>query len=88
MRAARLLLILAALPAIAQAAGSDCADIEDPLAYNACLASRGPKAALGGPPGRDAPSQIGGPARTPVRAQPTRRFIPRHGRAHMEFQVK
>jgi hypothetical protein len=71
-----------------------CAKFQDPLAYNACLASHGPKAtnlgASRGPvqsSGHAAPIQSARPAASrPVRGSPyaTRR----HGRVHMEFRLR
>jgi hypothetical protein len=67
-----------------------CAKYEEPLAYNACLASRGPRANFGSH--SDADGQT-----APVRAQPANRPAAnrgwgretrRHGRVHMEFRLK
>ncbi len=52
MRAALLLVSAAFLPALARAQDDPaCARFEEPLAYNACLASHGPKANIGAAPG-------------------------------------
>jgi hypothetical protein len=102
MRAAFMVLALAiaALPRCACAQDdpgqSDpaCAKYQEPLAYNACLASHGPKASdVGGAhaqdqPGRaaPAPSAAASPASRVGRwpSAETRR----HGRVHMEFRVR
>jgi hypothetical protein len=71
-----------------------CAKYEDPLAYNACLASHGPKAnvATSPRPNQEGHQTRGQPERD--RPAPTRsaRGWPhanrRHGRVHMEFRVK
>jgi hypothetical protein len=101
MRAALLLAASAALlPAIARAQDNPaCARFEEPLAYNACLASHGPKAKeIGAAPG-DGARQIGqdggASADPPRRAQiaaPAARGMAhvsrRPGRIHMEFRVR
>jgi hypothetical protein len=67
-----------------------CAKYQDPLAYNACLASRGPRANTA--PRADADAQTGS-----VRARPTkgpaanrgwRGETRRHGRVRMEFRLE
>ncbi len=59
MRASLLLAVSTALlPAMALAQDDPaCARFEEPLAYNACLASHGPKANIGAAPGGGAPRQ-------------------------------
>ena len=94
-RAALMLLALAAASAGAARAQDDpaCAKFEDPLAYNACLASHGPKANVAT---SLRPAQERRPPVQPerVRPAPTRgvdgwRHANRgRGRAHMEFRVK
>jgi hypothetical protein len=92
-----LILLVLAAASIGPARADDpaCAKYQDPLAYNACLASHGPKA-------KDLatiPHQSVGSAPTPVQAQrsaPARarsarsrpHFAHRRGRARMEFQVR
>ncbi len=105
-RAAFLVLSLAAASAGPAWAADDpaCAKFEDPLAYNACLASHGPKAndlaTTGRPvqqnhPAAPAQAERSGPA--PARAVKSaparsagrwRRATWRRGRVHMEFEVK
>ena len=68
---------------------SACARYADPLAYNACLASHGPKANIARPSDGDGPA-------APVQARPAghpagrgwRPELRRHGRSHMEFNLK
>jgi hypothetical protein len=71
-----------------------CAKYQEPLAYNACLASHGPKATAVGlspeqtGPGRAAPVPS---ARFPIslRAGARSHYATRHiGRVHMEFRVQ
>jgi hypothetical protein len=71
-----------------------CAKFQDPLAYNACLASHGPKATDVGAsrapvqPGRAAPIQSAGPAAN-SRAARGAPYATRHrGRVHMEFRLR
>jgi hypothetical protein len=71
-----------------------CAKYQEPLAYNACLASHGPKATALGPsqvqtePGQAAPvpsTRFAVPSRAGARSHyPTRH----NGRFHMEFRVQ
>jgi hypothetical protein len=71
-----------------------CAKYQEPLAYNACLASHGPKASDVGEsraqdlPGRaaPAPSAVASPAPRVQRWPST--ATRRHGRVHMEFRVR
>jgi hypothetical protein len=71
-----------------------CAKYQEPLAYNACLASHGPKASdLGGSHAQDQPGRAA-PA-PPAAALPASRVerwpstaTRRHGRVHMEFRVR
>jgi hypothetical protein len=96
MRAALILVVAAAiLPAWARAdAESACAKIEEPLAYNACLAARGPRArdvaVSPEPAGDDYRSGRVGKAPA-LAARPGLRFpavARRHGRIHMEFRIR
>ena len=95
MRATALLtLCAAALPGLARAEDNPaCAKFEEPLAYNACLASHGPKATdIGGaaraagsaPANPDAHKTAPAPRRVTGRATAVRR----HARMHMEFNVR
>ena len=91
MRLAPLLaLCAAALPGLARADNPACAKFEEPLAYNACLASHGPKATdIGaaratGSPSVNPDSGKAGPALRRM----TGRAVRRHGRMHMEFMVR
>ena len=71
-----------------------CAKYQEPLAYNACLASHGPKASdIGGSHAQDepahaapAPSAAASPASRVERWPST--ATRRHGRIHMEFRVR
>ena len=91
------LLVLAPLSGGARADDSPCAKIEDPLAYNACLASHGPKAGVvgaaregteatgrspGGEPGANRP-RVEAEKRGAAPAVDRRR-----GRVHMEFRLQ
>ncbi len=96
-RAALMLLVLAAASTRPARAEDDpaCARYEDPLAYNACLASHGPKAnslpttgVRQGEAAAPAPAQAER-ERAPARVDGgSRRVMRGHGRVHMEFQVK
>ena len=98
MRALPLLIAFAAAALSGQARAEDdpaCAKYQDPLAYNACLASHGPKATgvgenAGSAGGGDAPQAVSAPPHpaAPTRARVWRRAPRGHGRAHMEFRVK
>ena len=99
MRAALLLVVSAAvLPALARAEDDPaCARFEEPLAYNACLASHGPKAnnlgsAPGGVAGQVEPDSAApvdaAPGDAPRRAHGAANVIRRHGRIHMEFRLR
>jgi hypothetical protein len=96
---ASILLALAALASAGPAEAVDdptCAQYQEPMTYNACLARHGPKANnLGTRPGQTE-SRGAAQDRTPGRqfgapATASRRW-PRaernHGRVHMEFLVK
>lgn len=95
-RALGLLAVLAVLPGAAPAADDPaCAKYGDPLAYNACLASHGPRAKdVGRGSGEEGPPaaelQKAAPAAEP--REPARRRTPnlarRRGRIHMEFLVR
>jgi hypothetical protein len=96
MRAALMLLALAAA-SVGPARADDpaCAKYEDPLAYNACLASHGPKATdLGTIPhqsigSRPPPVQAQRSMPAPVRsARGWPHAAHRRGRARMEFRVR
>jgi hypothetical protein len=92
-----LILLVLAAASIGQARADDpaCAKYQDPLAYNACLASHGPKATGLA----TIPHQSVGSAPSPVQAQhrtvapaSSARIWPqaphRRGRARMEFRVR
>ena len=98
-RAAAIALFLAALASAGRALAEDdpsCAQYQEPMAYNACLARHGPKAnGVGAHSGSTQPEPAGqnrvyeGQARPPAtgfgrwgRAQRS------HGRVHMEFRVQ
>ena len=95
-RAALILLALAAVSASAARAEDDpaCAKYQDPLAYNACLASHGPKANIATNPrptqaAHAAPIQPEGGRPVPTqRAKRWRHANRGRGRVHMEFRVK
>jgi hypothetical protein len=75
----------------APAAADDCAKIEDPMAYNACLAKQGPEwhgtHAAPMPADVDAPKGAGGWA-GPGRVRSTMQFAHKgHGRMVVEFTV-
>jgi hypothetical protein len=85
---AALLIFVSALAALPRSAlGQDdpaCAKYQEPLAYNACLASHGPKAnSIGAEPHIGARSSAGSPAGREWPAATRRR-----GRVHMEFRVQ
>ena len=85
---AALLIFVSALAALPRAAlGQDdpaCAKYQEPLAYNACLASHGPKAnRIGAEPHSAARSSAGSAAGREWPAATRRR-----GRIHMEFRVQ
>jgi len=70
-----------------------CAKYQEPLAYNACLASHGPKATDVGAGGSPDERNHSGPA--PMRSATPSRFEPawshatrRRGRVHMEFRLQ
>ena len=81
--------LFVALPvAGARAEDDPCTRFVEPLAYNSCLASHGPKAGAvrtfgGSPPNDNKGSGAGAPPRPRLQA-PARP----HGRVHMEFQVR
>ena len=98
-RAAAIALCLAALASAGRALAEDdpsCAQYQEPMAYNACLARHGPKAnGVGAHLSDTSPERAGqnrayeGEARAPAsgfrRWPPVQRV---HGRVHMEFQVR
>lgn len=102
MRAALLLIVSAGvMPTLARAQDDPaCARFEEPLAYNACLASHGPKANLGpasGGAGQNEPDSpepggaapaIAAPAEAQRRVHGSANVIRRHGRIHMEFRLR
>jgi hypothetical protein len=71
-----------------------CARYQEPLAYNACLASHGPKAtAIGTSPEQTEPAHAApvpsARLAVPVRAGARSHYATRHnGRVHMEFRVE
>ena len=91
VRAAAIAFCLAALAATGRALAQDdpsCAQYQEPMAYNACLARHGPKAsdvrthsAAAQPQQGEARAPAGGFGRQP-RAQRV------HGRLHMEFNLR
>ena len=99
-RAAAIALCLAALATAARVQAQDdpsCAQYEEPMAYNACLARHGPKAnvEVGAHPGAAQTRPAGqdrsyeGDLRAPpagFRRWPNAQRI--HGRVHMEFRVQ
>ncbi len=98
MRLAALALCLSVLAPPGLALAEDdpsCARYQEPMAYNACLARRGPKAGdLGKHSGDTRPEQAGrdqanGGSRAPgaaFRNWPRAQRV--HGRVHMEFRVQ
>jgi hypothetical protein len=98
-RAIAIALCLAALAPAGPARAEDdpsCAQYQEPMAYNACLARHGPKANDIGPhPGETQPDRAGQDRRYEgeVQAPPAGfRHWPHaqriHGRVHMEFRVR
>jgi hypothetical protein len=97
-RAAAIGLALAALASVGRARAEDdpaCAQYQEPMAYNACLARHGPKANDVGTQGHMQPDRTAqeraqrGEAGKPATAgRGWRRAPPRHGRARMEFRVR
>jgi len=99
MRAALMLFALAAVALLGAARAQDdpaCAKYQEPLAYNACLASRGPKAtdiATSPRPAQGGQAAQGrGEGDRPAAASPHHwrgwaHAARRHGRIHMEFRV-
>jgi hypothetical protein len=98
-RAATIALALAAFASAGPAQAVEdpaCAQYQEPMTYNACLAKHGPKANnLGIHPGQTRPGgaapdraqdgQVGAPATAGRRWQRAER---NHGRMHLEFLVK
>jgi hypothetical protein len=97
-RAATIVLALAALASAGRARAEDnpaCAQYQEPMAYNACLARHGPKANNVGKQGHAQPDRAaqdraqrddaGKPA---TAGRGWQRAPRRHGRVHMEFRVK
>ncbi len=96
-RAALMLLLLAAASVGPARAEGDpaCARYEDPLAYNACLASHGPKAkdlaTTGAHHGDERPARPAQAAREKPPARIERgspHVMHAHGRSHMEFLLR
>ncbi len=94
MRALLLAVSAAALPGLAHAQDEPaCARFDEPLAYNACLASHGPKAkdiGTGAAPSAASrsDSEEGAPVEAPKRPRAAPRFAQRHGRVHMVFRFR
>jgi hypothetical protein len=94
-RATTIMLALTAFASPGPARAVDdpaCAQYQEPMSYNACLARHGPKANnLGTHPGQSQPHraaqdrQVAAPVAAGRRWQRAERT---HGRAHMEFLVK
>ncbi len=91
MRASLLILasVAAAFPRLAASQDDPaCAKYQEPLAYNACLASHGPKAnEIGANRGQSELGQV--PYARP--SAPAREWpdaTRRHGRVHMEFRIQ
>ena len=95
---AALLILASAIAALPRSAlGQDdpaCAKYQEPLAYNACLASHGPKAnRIGGgprqtqPPGAASHSSVR-PSAGSARGREWPAATRRRGRVHMEFRVQ
>ncbi len=90
-RAAAIVLCLAALAPAERARAQDvpaCAQFQEPMAYNACLAQHGPKAKdVGAHSGetRAYNGDVQAPAAGFRRSPRAQRF---HGRVHMEFRVR
>ena len=93
MRVLLLAAAVAVLPGLAEAEDDPaCARFEEPLAYNACLASHGPKAngvatrfgEAAPRAAREAEGRWVARGRVPAAARADRR----HGRVHMEFRVR
>ena len=99
VRAATIAFCLAALAANGRALAQDdpsCAQYQEPMAYNACLARHGPKANdIGAHPGATQPERAGqdrafrGEAHAPATGFGRWPHVQRiHGRVHMEFHVQ
>jgi hypothetical protein len=91
--AAAIGLCLAALAAAGPALAQDdrsCAQYQEPMAYNACLARHGPKAGeVGAHSGGGQNPAYGGEARAPATGFGRWPHAERvHGRVHMEFRVQ
>ena len=94
MRAAVAFLALLAAPGPAYAQDDPaCARFEDPLAYNACLASHGPRAntlgkASGAARARRTDPEEETPAQAKASPQAFQHVERRRGRVHMEFRLR
>lgn len=91
------LAVVALISAGARAQGDEaCARIEEPLAYNACLAAHGPKARIIAPQSAASssvpPAATARPVQQPQASRSRRRYRPyfprRRKRAHAEFRVR
>lgn len=98
-RAATVVLALAALATAGRARAEDdpaCAQYQEPMAYNACLARHGPRANhVGNNPGHAQPDraaqdrgQRDEAGRPSTAGRDWQRAPRRHGRVRMEFLVK
>jgi hypothetical protein len=97
-RAATIVLALAALASAGRARAEDnpaCAQYQEPMAYNACLARHGPKANNVGKQGHAQPdraaqdrAQRDDAGKPDTAGRGWQRAPRRHGRVHMEFRVK
>ena len=91
-RAAIVIIGLAVVAAAGSARAQDdpaCAQYHEPMAYNACLAKRGPKANdVGAQQGHAAQRRYGPAEAGTADKGPAWRPTRRRGRVHMEFQIK
>ena len=92
-RAATVVLAIAALASAGRARAEDdpaCAQYQEPMAYNACLARHGPKANDVGTQGHTQPdrAQRDAAGKPATAGRGWQRAPRRHGRVHMEFRVK
>ena len=89
-RAAAIGLCLAALASAGCALAEDdpsCAQYQEPMAYNACLARHGPKANdVGAHSGAAQPERTGHEPASGLGRWPHAQRV--HGRVHMEFRVR
>jgi hypothetical protein len=97
-RVATIVLAFAALASAGRVRAEDdpaCAQYQEPMAYNACLARHGPKANDVGTQGHAQPdraaqdrAQRDEADKPPTAGRDWRRAPRRHGRVHMEFRVR